>query len=303
MLNLDKLSDDRFLVPQIIWNEHRPFKNRTFCIYDRDFKTRHVALNAAECIASDAYEHGPVYVYIGSLSQQKQFLEDLYTFMDEGEILAINGQTPDDEKKALFADIENVTRKYRVFTTTSCLTIGVDINTDHFVRAVGVFSRGCASIQQFIQGIHRPRRLKHVTLFIDQDLDKRVVYTTADIQNQAIIRREKLIWTDKLASYAMLYNSCLNMNPFSYAMEAFRQMGYKLHQEDLIDHNKPERRSRKAPKPLTIPNEPAIQEEQPEQYFMLYAYGAYLKSTLNHADVVDQYAAEYHFEDQEPTSE
>ncbi len=65
-----------------------------------------------------------------------------------------------------------------------------------------------------------------MTLFIEQDAEKRFVYTTNDIQNQLIISQEKLIKTDKLASYTILYRSCLNMNPFSYAMEAFRQMGY-----------------------------------------------------------------------------
>ena len=67
-------------------------------------------------------------------------------FTDRETILVLNGDTPDEEKQRIFQNIKEESSRYLFFLTTSTLSIGVDINTDHYKSAVGVFSRNCASI-------------------------------------------------------------------------------------------------------------------------------------------------------------
>lgn len=100
--------------------------------------------------------------------------------------------------------------------TTSTLTIGVDINTPHFTTAIGVFTQRCSSAQQFIQGLHRPRQLKHVYIFCEPDCDKAFVPTTHSISREVVIRDEMIIMPDPLLQYTKLYSLTLRLNPFSY---------------------------------------------------------------------------------------
>lgn len=268
--------------PLLIWNDFKRYANRTFTIFDRDLSSKHISINAADHIVYDAVQYGPVYVFCSSLTQQLALYQDMLVFAEPEDIMVINGLTPEDEKKRLFANIEEETRKCKYFLTTSCLTVGVDINTDHFKRAYGIFSRGCSSIQQFIQGVHRPRQVDHVTLFVAQDSHQRISYTTHDMVNQAVLKGQKLLKTDQLGAYNALYVDALNQSPFSYTCQAFLDMGYTYLYELLIDMHVSERKRYVREKPQTVPA-PAI--DLAADYFF------YLRHALNHADIVEAYCA------------
>ena len=63
------------------------------------------------------------------------------------DILIVNSETPEEERRLLFINIETAIVPFRVMLTTSTLTVGVDINPDHFKTAIGVYTAGTASIQ------------------------------------------------------------------------------------------------------------------------------------------------------------
>jgi hypothetical protein len=55
-----------------------------------------------------------------------------------------------EERDEFFKDIANRVKDFNILISTSCLTIGVDIDNDHFKAAIGVYSHNTASAQQFI---------------------------------------------------------------------------------------------------------------------------------------------------------
>ena len=64
---LQKDPENRYHIPQIIWNKHKPFTHRTVTVYDRDLKSDTMRTGCCLYIISELKRGENVFVYVSTV--------------------------------------------------------------------------------------------------------------------------------------------------------------------------------------------------------------------------------------------
>jgi superfamily II DNA/RNA helicase len=132
--------------PRLIWNEYQPFTNRTATLYNHDLSKVYERSLAADIVYKDYTAGDNTYCYLSTIAQQDDLRQALIIKgIPESDICIVNSKMDTKAKELLFSDIKVQSAKYRVMITTSCISIGVDIDTDHYKKTLAVYSHNTAS--------------------------------------------------------------------------------------------------------------------------------------------------------------
>lgn len=132
--------------------------------------------------------------------------------------------------------------------STSVITVGVDINSNHFQAVLGIYTHPVITAQQFIQACHRTRNFSQIMLFIPDDhiamqprlcelVDKDPItahrkgndyeLTDSIVTKVRMTQGQDLITREMFFSYVNLYHDAMLKVPRGYIDYYMNEMGYK----------------------------------------------------------------------------